>query len=102
MNEEVVTVTKKKKRNPVAKAIMIILDVLVLALALYFVLGYVNFVKIGNKEEPYLISNTKSYKTTKGDNVTVYDAIIYKIVKHEVPNENMTIRIKLWFQEDIN
>ena len=95
------TVTKKKK-NIFVKIIVIILDILALLFALYFVLGFFNFMQVKDGKEPYLISETKTYKTSTGDNVTVYDAIIYKIVEHEVPNVNKTIRIRLWFSKDID
>ena len=93
---------EKKKKNAILKGLFILVDILALLLALYFVLGYVNFVKIKDNKEPYLIHDTKTYKTDDGDNVTVYDAIIYKIVEHEIPNKQKTFRVRLWFSKDID
>ena len=87
-------------KKKISKIIMIIIDVVIVLLALYFVLGYINFKKISNDEKPISIYNEKSYETDEGT-VTVYDSIIYKIVKYKIPGKNITLRLKLWFMEDI-
>lgn len=88
---------KKKKFK---KIIFIFVDIIVLILAIYFVFGYYNFIRISKSEEPYLILDEHTY-TEDDTNVTVYHGGIYKIVRQEVPNKSITMRLKLWFMKDI-
>lgn len=83
----------------VKKTIMIILDVVVLLLAVYFVIGYINFNKISNNEKPMPIYTEKSYKTDDGE-IKVYDGVIYKIVRYEIPGKNVKLSLKLWFMDN--
>lgn len=84
----------------VKKIIMIVVDIIVILLALYFVLGYINFNKISHDEKPVAIYKENTYNTEDGI-VTVYDSIIYKIVRYEIPGKNITMRLKLWLMKDV-
>ena len=83
----------------VKKIIMIILDVIIVLLAVYFVIGYINFSKISKNEEPMPIYKESSYKTNDGE-IKVYDGIIYKIVRYEIPGKNIKLSLKLWFMDN--
>lgn len=80
------------------KIIMIILDVVVILLALYFVLGYVNFKRIGNDKKPIAMLKEEVYNMDD-DVIYVYDGIIYKIVKYEFSNKDISLDLKLWFEK---
>jgi len=82
------------------KTIVVILEVIVVLLILWFILGYINFGKITNNEEPLLVVNEKSYEY-EGGNVTVYDNIIYKIVVYKDVNSEIMYSLKLFFMKDI-
>ena len=81
------------------KIVMIILDVIIVLLAIYFVIGYVNFKKISNNEEPMPIYKESSYSTDDGV-IKVYDGLIYKIVRNEIPGKNVKLSLKLWFMDN--
>lgn len=82
------------------KIIMIILDVVVVFLALYFILGYINFNRIRDNKKPIAMLNEKPYNI--GDNtIYVYNGIIYKIVKYEFPDKDISLDLKLWFEKDV-
>lgn len=88
------------KKKKLKKIIFIIVDIIVILLAIYFVFGYFNFIRISKNEEPYLILDERTY-TENDVNVTVYHGGIYKIVRQEIPNKNITMRLKLWFMKDL-
>ena len=88
---------KKKIRN----IILGIIDVVVILLAVYFVIGYVNFYKIKNNEKPIFVVQEKKYSNGSG-NVHVYDNIVYKIVKYEIPEESLSIGLRLWVMKDVD
>jgi len=88
------------KKKKVRKLIFIIVDIFVLLLALYFILGYVNFIRVSKNQEPYLIFDDHSYEE-KDAIVHVWHGGIYKIVRHEIPNKSITMRLKLWFMKDV-
>lgn len=87
---------RKKKRNLIFK----ILDVLIVAILIYFIVGYINFYKITNDKKPLFTINEKKYDVENGT-VKVYHNGIYKIVEHEVTGVNKSYSLKLWFMDDI-
>ena len=89
------------KKKTIRNVILAIIDVIVILLAVYFVIGYVNFYKIKNNEKPLFVVRENSYGNGSG-NVVVYDNIIYKIVNYEIPDESLSIGLKLWFMEDVD
>ena len=82
------------------KTIAIILEVIVVLLIFWFIIGYINFGKITNNEEPLLVVSEKSYEH-EGGTVTVYNNIIYKIVVHKDANSEIMYSLKLFFMKDV-
>ncbi len=91
----------KPKKNIFKRILIIVVDILVLLLVAYFILGYINFSRISKDEEPYLMEVKDSYQY---DNyyVTVYDGKIYKIVKQEEIGKRVVLQLKLWFMDDVS
>lgn len=89
-------VKKKRARNAIFK----VLDVVVLLMLVYFIIGYVNFYKITNDKKPLFTISEKSYNVENGK-VKVYHNGLYKIVEHEVTDVNKTYSLKLWFMKDV-
>ena len=89
---------KKKKR--VRNLIWIIIDIIIVLLVAYIVVGYFNYNNITKSKDPIFDGEIKTYNSDVG-NVTVYDYTVYKIVKHEIPKQNISYAMKLWFMEDI-
>lgn len=89
-------VKKKKTRNTIFK----ILDVIIVLVLIYFIIGYVNFYKITNDKKPLFTISEKSYNV-EGGKVKVYHNGLYKIVEHEVTDVNKTFSLKLWFMKDV-
>lgn len=79
------------------KVITIIFEIIVILIVLWFVLGYLNFGKITDGEEPIYIVKEKTYEEN-GASIYVYDNILYKIVRYE--KDKITYSIKLWFMRD--
>lgn len=88
---------KKKKIN----IIMIILDIIIILLVGYFVIGYLNFNKIKEGKEPIFVVDTKTYNYDSNTVITVYDNKIYKVVKQENKDKNIMYSLKLWFMDDV-
>ena len=88
---------KKKKIN----IIMIILDIIIILLVAYFVIGYLNFNKIKDGKEPIFVVDTKTYNYDSNTVITVYDNKIYKVVKQENKDKNIMYSLKLWFMDDV-
>lgn len=84
----------------VRKIVICLLDIVFVFLIFWFILGYINFSKISKGDNPLYIVKENKYSVNSG-NVTVYDNIIYKIVKYEKPYVNTTYSLKLWFMDDI-
>ncbi len=89
------------KKNMTKRIIIIIVDILVLLLVAYFILGYVNFSRISKDEEPYMMEKKEPYQHGNSY-VTVYDGKIYKIVKQEEVGEKVLLQLKLWFMKDVS
>ena len=87
---------KGKRRN----IIWIIIDTIIILVVIYFILGYVNFYKISKEKKPLFNGQVTTYEKGVG-NITVNKYFIYKIVKYEVPDQNVTYSMKLWFMDDI-
>lgn len=94
----------KKEKNRDKKfntnIIFYILDALLVIIAIYFMLGYINFYKYSNDQKPLFTFSEKKYQVPDG-NVTVKNYYIYKIVRHEVTNNSVTYGLKLWFMKDV-
>ncbi len=88
------------KKRKVKNIIMAIIDILIIGLVIWFIIGYINFNKLSNDKEPLYVVKENSYKTLDG-RVDVYDNIVYKIVRHEVTGKNVSYSLKLWFMEDV-
>ena len=88
---------KRKKIN----IIMIIVDILIILLVGYFVIGYLNFTKIKDGKDPVFVVNTKTYDYDSNTVITVYDNKIYKVVKQENKDKNIMYSLKLWFMDDV-
>lgn len=88
---------KKKKIN----IIMIIIDILIILLVGYFVIGYLNFTKIKDGKDPVFVVDTKTYDYDSNTVITVYDNKIYKVVKQENKDKNIIYSLKLWFMDDV-
>lgn len=87
---------KKKSRN----IIWIIVDVIIVLIVAYFVIGYFNFFNISKEKEPIFAGKIKKYEYGVG-NVTVHDYKLYKVVEYEVPDQNISYSMKLWFMDDV-
>ncbi|MGN0993128.1 MAG: hypothetical protein ACI4PE_04340 [Bacilli bacterium] len=90
----------KKKNKKVRNIILIIVDIIIVFVVAYFVLGYLNFYKISKGQEPLFAGENKKYNKDVGI-VTVHDYTIYKIVEYKIPNQNITYSMKLWFMDDV-
>lgn len=90
-------IPKKKKIN----IIMIIIDILIILLVGYFVIGYLNFTKIKDGKDPVFVVDTKTYDYDSNTVITVYDNKIYKVVKQENKDKNIIYSLKLWFMDDV-
>lgn len=90
----------KKKNKKIRNTIFIIIDILILFVVAYFVLGYLNFYKISKDQEPLFAGEKKEYNKDNGI-VTVHNYTIYKIVEYKIPNQNITYSMKLWFMDDV-
>lgn len=82
------------------KVIVTILEVIVVLLIFWFILGYINFGKITNNEKPLFVVSEKSYEY-EGGRVDVYNNIIYKIVVYKDINSEITYSLKLFFMKDV-
>lgn len=87
----------KKIRN----IIMAIIDIVIVLIVIYFIIGYINFYNLSNDKKPIFVVKENNYTTDSGDQVYVYDNIIYKIVKQEEPGKKLSYSLKLWFMDDI-
>ena len=88
---------KRKKIN----IIMIIVDIFIILLVCYFVIGYLNFSKIKDGKDPVFVVDTKTYNYDSNTVITVYDNKIYKVVKQENKDKNIIYSLKLWFMDDV-
>ena len=88
------------KEKKVRNIIWIIIDIIIVLVVAYFVLGYINFFNISKGKEPLFDGKLITYEKGIG-NVTVHNYAIYKIVSYEVPDTNVTYSMKLWFMDDI-
>ena len=105
MNENQMNIPEqpqKKKKSTVGRILMIILDIAILLIVAHFIIGYINFDRISKNEKTIMINNVDNYTTDEGNNVTVYEGGIYKIVKIEIPGNNITYKLKLWFMDNLN
>ena len=80
------------------KIALIIVEILIILITLYFVFGYYNFKRISNNKEPLLMSCT-DISTSEEKKVTVCNGVIYKIIRTETFNENVELSLKLWFEQ---
>lgn len=93
-----------KRRKKTRNIIWIFIDIIIVLVVAYFVVGYLNFFKISHEKSPLFEMETNTYKPQdSNDIVTVHDYKIYKIVevKTETPKKAITYSMKLWFMEDV-
>lgn len=90
----------RRKKSKARNTILLILDVIIVLVVIYFILGYINFFKISKEQEPLFEGQEIKYERGKGE-VTVHDYKIYKIVEHKIPKKNISYSLKLWFMEDV-
>lgn len=89
-----------KKNKKARNIVLVIMDIIIVLIVAYFVLGYFNFFKISKEQEPLFAGEKKEY--VKGDGiVTVHNYTIYKIVEYKIPDQNITYSMKLWFMDDV-
>lgn len=88
--------SKRKVRN----IIFAIIDVIIVLIVIYFVIGYFNFFKITKGQNPVTNGVTNVYEKNGGE-VTVHDYKVYKIVKYSVPQKEISYSMKLWFMDDV-
>ena len=93
-------INEPKKKGTVKTIIWVIIDILIVLVVAYFIVGYFNFFKISKEQNPIFDGTVTSYKKNEGE-VTVNDYMIYKIVKFKIPNKNISYSMKLWFMEDV-
>lgn len=87
---------KKKIRN----IILLIIDIFVVLLSIFFVIGYVNFYKLSHDEKPLFVLGERHYDSNN-NLVDVYDNYVYKIIRYEVPEKSVNYSLKLWFMKDV-
>ena len=80
---------------------MIIIDIIIILLVGYFVIGYLNFINIKDNKEPVFVVDTKTYNYDSNTIITVYDNKIYKVIKQENKDKNIIYSLKLWFMDDV-
>lgn len=88
------------KRSKGKTIFLIIMDVIIVLVVIYFIVGYFNFFKITKDQTPIFEGKTTSYEKNGGE-VTVHNYTIYKIVKYKVPSKNISYSMKLWFMDDV-
>lgn len=89
------------KKRKIRNFIMAIVDIFVVLIVIYFIIGYINFYNLSNDKKPLFVVKENDYTTTSGDKVNIYDNVIYKIVKQEKPGKSISYSLKLWFMDDI-
>lgn len=89
-----------KKGSKTKTAIWIIIDIIIILIVAYFVLGYFNIFKIRQGQEPIFEGKVNKYQKDEGE-VTVHDYTLYKIVEYKIPDKNITYSMKLWFMDDV-
>ena len=87
---------KRKVRN----IIFGIIDVIIVLVVIYFIIGYFNFFKITKSQDP-VFEGTKTEYVKNGGEVTVHNYKVYKIVKYSVPGKKISYSMKLWFMDDV-
>ena len=89
-----------KKRSKAKTTIWIIIDVIIVLIVAYFIVGYFNFFKISKEQKPVFEGEINKYEKDKGE-VTVHNYTLYKIVEYKIPDQRVTYSMKLWFMDDI-
>lgn len=87
---------KRKVRN----VVFAIIDVIIVLVVIYFVIGYFNFFKISKGQDP-VFEGTKNVYEKNGGEVTVHNYKVYKIVKYSIPEKKISYSMKLWFMDDV-
>lgn len=91
---------KTRKKSKTRNIILIILDIIIVLIAIYFVIGYFNFFRITKEQKPVTDGKVTTYQKNGGE-VTVNNYTVYKIVKYQVPNQKVSYSMKLWFMDDV-
>lgn len=88
------------KKKKVKNIVLGIIDVFIVLIVIYFVIGYFNFFKISKEQKPVIDGVVTSYDKN-GGHVTVHNYKIYKIVKYRIPERKISYSMKLWFMDDV-
>lgn len=88
------------KKNKMKRTIWLVIDIIILLIVAYFIIGYFNFYNISKNKEPIFTMEKTSYEKNDGT-VTVNDYKLYKIVEYKVPNKQVTYSMRLWFMSDL-
>lgn len=88
------------KKKTVRNIIWIVVDILIVLIVVYFVIGYFNFFNISKEKEPVFEGKITNYNYESGT-VTVHNYALYKVVEYEIPNQNISYSMKLWFMDDV-
>ncbi len=90
----------KMQRKRAKNIVLGIVDVIIVLVVIYFVIGYFNFFKISKEQKPLTAGEVSSYDKNGGQ-VTVHNYKIYKIVKYRIPEKKISYSMKLWFMDDV-
>ena len=93
-------VNEPKKKGRIKTIVWVIIDIIIILVVAYFIVGYFNFFKISKEEKPLFGGTVNSYTKNEGE-VTVNDYKLYKIVKYKIPNKSISYSMKLWFMNDV-
>ena len=89
-----------KKGSKTKTTIWIIIDVIIVLIVAYFVIGYFNFFKVSKEQKPVFEGEVNKYQKDSAE-VTVHDYKLYKIVEYKRPEQSIKYSMKLWFMDDV-
>ena len=93
-------VNEPKKKGKGKTIVWVIIDIVIVLIVAYFIVGYFNTFRISKEEKPIFEGKVKSYTKNEGE-VTVHDYKLYKIVKYKIPNKSISYSMRLWFMSDV-
>lgn len=88
-----------KKGSKTKTTIWIIIDVIIVLIVAYFVVGYFISLKLVKNKNQYL--KEKLINTKKIVRSTCHDYKLYKIVEYKIPEQSIKYSMKLWFMDDV-
>lgn len=81
------------------KITFIVLDIVIILIVLYLCFGYLNFTRLKNNKEP-ICNGYVTEKSNAKTNLKVYNYGLYKLVRNETIDSNVSYSMKLWFLKD--